>query len=254
MTIDLTGRTAFVTGGSRGIGRAIALALAAAGADIAINYTRRPDDANDVAREVTALGRKASVFQGDVGDFDACRRMTEAALTEFGVFSILVNNAGIASRGNSVVDTDPEEMRRVVRTHVFGSQHMSHLLVPRMRDLPRGDVVMISSGAAQSFGGRGAPYNMAKAGMEALAYTLAKEEREHGIHVNVVAPGLVETDMGERLMKARRNITSMRELDEGSPFGRVCQPEDIANAVVYLVSDEASYVTGQRITVNGGGF
>jgi 3-oxoacyl-[acyl-carrier protein] reductase len=254
MTIDLSGRAAFVTGGSRGIGRAIALALAAAGADIAINYTRHPDDANDVAHEVTALGRKASVFQGDVGDFDACRRMTEAALTEFGAFSILVNNAGIASRGNSVVDTDPEEMRRVVRTHVFGSQHMSHLLVPRMREQPRGDVVMISSGAAQSFGGRGAPYNMAKAGMEALAYTLAKEEREHGIHVNVVAPGLVETDMGERLMKARRNITSMRELDEGSPFGRVCQPEDIANAVVYLVSDEASYVTGQRITVNGGGF
>lgn len=254
MTIDLSGRAAFVTGGSRGIGRAIAIALAQAGADIAINYTRHPDEANAVAEEVTALGRRASVFQGDVGDFDACRRMAEAALAEFGAFSILVNNAGIASRGNTVVDTDPEEMRRVVRTHVFGSQHMCHLLVPKMRDLPRGDVVMISSGAAQTFGARGAPYNMAKAGMEALAYTLAKEEREFGIHVNVVAPGLVETDMGNRLMRARRGVTSLRELDAESPFGRVCQPEDIANAVVFLCSEEASYITGQRITVNGGGF
>lgn len=254
MTIDLSGRAAFVTGGSRGIGRAIALALASAGADVAVNYTRHPDEANEVVAEITALGRKSAAYQGDVGDFESCSRMTEQALKDFGAFSILVNNAGIASRGNAVVDTDPEEMRRVVRTHVFGSQHMSHLLVPPMRTQPRGDVVMISSGAAQSFGGRGAPYNMAKAGMEALAYTLAKEEREHGIHVNVVAPGLVETDMGNRLMRARRNITSMRELDADSPFGRVCQPQDIADAVAFLCSEEASYVTGQRITVNGGGF
>lgn len=254
MTIDLTGRAAFVTGGSRGIGRAIALTLAEAGADIAINYNRDADAANETDEAVRALGRRAEAYQGNVAEFDACQRMVEQALGDFGAFSILVCNAGIASRGNSIVDTDPDELRRVVSTHVFGTQHMAHLLVPQMRGQERGDVVCISSGAAQSLSGRGGPYNMAKAGMEALAYTLAKEEKEHGIHVNVVAPGLVETDMGKRLVRATRGVEDIRELDERSPFGRVCQPEDIANAVVYLCSEEASYVTGQRITVNGGGF
>lgn len=254
MTIDLTGRTAFVTGGSRGIGRAIALTLAEAGADVAINYNRDADAANETVEAVRALGRRAEAYQGDVSDFAAAQQMAQQALGDFGAFSILVCNAGIASRGNTVVDTDPAEMRRVVSTHVLGTQHMAHLLVPQMRGQARGDVVCISSGAAQSLGARGGPYNMAKAGMEALAYTLAKEEKDHGIHVNVVAPGLVETDMGKRLVRATRGVTDIRELDERSPFGRVCQPEDIADAVAFLCSEDASYVTGQRITVNGGGF
>lgn len=254
MTIDLTGCAAFVTGGSRGIGRAIATTLAEAGADIAINYNRDADSANETVEAVRALGRRAEAYQGNVSEFDACQQMVEQALNDFGAFSILVCNAGIASRGNTIVDTDPDELRRVVSTHVLGTQHMAHLLVPQMRGQERGDVVCISSGAAQSLGGRGGPYNMAKAGMEALAYTLAKEEKEHGIHVNVVAPGLVETDMGKRLVRATRGVEDIRELDAKSPFGRVCQPEDIANAVAFLCSEEASYVTGQRITVNGGGF
>lgn len=252
--MSLEGRVALVTGGSRGIGRAIALGLAQDGADVAVNYRRDDEAAAETVAAIQKLGRKAKAYAASVDSWDEDEAMVRQVVEDFGSIGILVNNAGIASRGNTVVDTDPEEMRRVVRTHVFGSQHMCHLLVPKMRDLPRGDVVMISSGAAQSFGARGAPYNMAKAGMEALAYTLAKEEREFGIHVNVVAPGLVETDMGNRLMRARRNVASMRELDAESPFGRVCQPEDIANAVVFLCSEEASYVTGQRITVNGGGF
>ena len=254
MTIDLTGRRAFVTGGSRGIGRAIAVALAEAGADVAINYNRDADAANETCEAIRALGRRAEAYQGNVADFDAAQAMLSQALADFGDFSILVNNAGIASRGNTVVDTDPAEMRRVVATHVFGTQHMAHLLVPQMRGQERGDVICISSGAAQSLGARGGPYNMAKSGMEALAYTLAKEEKEHGIHVNIVAPGLVETDMGKRLVRATRGVEDMRELDARSPFGRVCQPEDIADAVVFLCSEDASYVTGQRITVNGGGF
>ena len=245
MTIDLTGRRAFVTGGSRGIGRAIAVALAEAGADVAINYNREADAANETCEAIRALGRRAEAYQGNVADFDAAQAMVSQALADFG---------GIASRGNTVVDTDPAEMRRVVATHVFGTQHMAHLLVPQMRGQERGDVICISSGAAQSLGARGGPYNMAKSGMEALAYTLAKEEKEHGIHVNIVAPGLVETDMGKRLVRATRGVEDMRELDARSPFGRVCQPEDIADAVVFLCSEDASYVTGQRITVNGGGF
>ena len=251
---DLSGRTALVTGGSRGIGAGIVRGLAQSGADVAINYTRDADAANALADEVRALGRRAETYQADVSDYEQCERMVEAALADFGSIGILVNNAGIASRGNAVADTDPDEMRRVVATHAFGSFYMSQLLVPQMRDLDRGDVVMISSGATASLSGRGAPYNMGKTAMEAVAFSLAKEERANGIHVNIVAPGLVETDMGKRLVRATRGVEDIRELDAGSPFGRVCQPEDIANAVLYFVGPEGSYVTNQRLYVNGGGF
>ncbi|MEE8338461.1 MAG: SDR family oxidoreductase, partial [Dehalococcoidia bacterium] len=201
-----------------------------------------------------ALGRRSEAYGADLADFDACEAMAQQALSDFGGFDILVNNGGLASRGNSVVDTDPEEMRRVVSTHAFGSFYMSKLLVPAMRERERGDVIMISSGATAGLGANGAPYNMGKTALEALAFTLAKEERRNGIRVNIVAPGLVETEMGRRLVRATRGVEDMRELDETSPFGFVCQPEDIANAVVFLCSDEARYVTNQRIYVHGGGF
>ena len=249
---DLAGRNAFVTGGSRGIGRSIALALAGAGANVVVNYTRHPDEANAVVAEIQKLGRKAGAFQGDVSDYASCEAMVAKALGEFGNFSILINNAGIASRGNSVVDTDPEEMRRVVSTHAFGSFYMSQLLIPQMRQQARGDIVMISSGAATGLNARGGPYNMAKTAQEAIAATIAKEERANGIHCNIVAPGLVETDMGTRLMKARGN--DIKTMAPTSAFGRVCQPEDIADAVLFLCSDAASYISNQRIPVNGGGF
>ncbi len=255
VTIDLS---AAATPSSPAAGAASAgassLALARAGADVAINYTRTPDAANETAEQVRALGRRAEVYQADVSDYAQVEAMTQRVLADFGSVGILVNNAGIASRGNSVVDTDPAELERVIATHTYGAFYVSKLLVPQMRELERGDVVMISSGAAQSFGARGAPYNMGKAGMEAVAYTLAKEERKHGIRVNVVAPGLVESDMGFRLARATRGIKDMRELDANMPFGHVCQPEDIANAVLYFVGDSGRYVTNQRLTVNGGGF
>ena len=251
---DLSGRTALVTGGGRGIGAAIVRAFAQAGADVAINYTRDADAANALAEEVRALGRRAETYQANIGDYEQCEAMAESALSDLGAIGILVNNAGIASSGNSVVDTDPAEMRRVVETHAFGSFYMSQLLIPKMRDLDRGDVVMISSGATAGLSGRGSPYNMGKTAMEALAFTLAKEERTNGIRVNIVAPGLVETEMGRCLVRATQGVEDIRELDASSPFGRVCQPEDIANAVLYLVGPEGSYVTNQRIYVNGGGF
>jgi NAD(P)-dependent dehydrogenase (short-subunit alcohol dehydrogenase family) len=251
---DLTGRNALVTGGGRGIGRAISLAFAGAGADVAINYTRDEDSANETAEAVRKLGRRAEVYRANVADYDQCREMVDAALADFGSIGILVNNGGIASRGNTVVDTDPDEMERVVSTHAFGSFYMSSLLVEQMRELERGDVVMISSGAAAGLAARGAPYNMGKAAQEAIAYTLAKEEREFGTRVNVVRPGLTDTDMGFRLMRANAGISDIREVDERSPFGFVCQPEDIANAVLFLVSEEGRYITNQAISVTGGGF
>ena len=200
------------------------------------------------------MGCRAAAYQASVDDFAQDEAMVKAVLHDFGKIDILVNNAGIASRGNSVMDTDPEEIRRVVGVHAFGAFNMTKLVLPSMREQERGDIIYISSGATQTYGARGAPYNMAKAAMQALMHTVAKEERQHNIRVNVVAPGLVDTEMGRRLVRATRGVQNIREMDPHSPFGFVCQPEDIGNMVAFLCSEGARYVTNQVIYVNGGGF
>jgi len=249
----LEGRVALVTGGSRGIGRGIALALAEDGADVAINYRRDEEAARKTVAEIESTGRRAGAFQASVDDYEQDRAMVEAVTRDLGPVDILVNNAGIASRGNTVERTDPTELERVVRLHALAPHHLSQLVIPGMKARPRGDIVMVSSVATLYMTAGGAPYSMGKAAMEALAFTLAKEVRHHGIHVNVVAPGLVETEMGRRLAKATAGVDDLRELDARSPFGRVCQPEDVANAVRFLVSERGSYLTGEKINVHGGG-
>ena len=253
---QVDGRVALVTGGGRGIGRGISELLASEGATVAVNYRRDADAAADTVAAIRAAGGAASTHQASVDDAQACATMIDAIVAEYGRLDILVCNAGIASRGQSVADTDPEEMVRVVAAHAFGSHHLARLAIPHLRRRGRGDVVMISSVATSNYSANGAPYNMGKAALEALAFTLAKEERAHGIHVNVVAPGLVETDMGVRLARAitgNRELEDLRSLDAAAPFGRVCQPLDVANVVLWLCSDGAGYVTGQRIVCNGGG-
>ena len=251
--MSLEGRVALVTGGSRGIGRAIALALAEDGADVAVNYRRDKAAADETVAEIGARGRRGIAIAGSVESLEDCRAVVDAAVAEFGFVDILVNNAGIASRGQSVADTDPAELERVVRVHAFGPHHLSQAVLPSMRTRSRGDIVMISSSATRSFQANGAPYCMGKAALEALAFVLAKEERRNNIHVNVVAPGLVETEMGRRLMKAVAGVDDLRRLDSSMPFGHVCTPEDVAGVVRFLVSDAAGYVSGQRVYVDGGG-
>jgi len=251
--MSLAGRVALVTGGSRGIGRAIALGLARDGADIAVNYRKDLDSAETTVAEIESLGRKAASFQASVGNWDEDAAMVEAVLARFGYIDILVNNAGIASRGQSVADTDPIEMERVVRTHAFAPHYLSKLVLPSMRTRERGDIVMISSAVTRNFIPYGAPYNMGKAAMEALAFGLAKEERSNNIHVNIVAPGLVETEMGKRLVHAAQGVDDLRKLDKGMPFGHVCQPEEVADTVRFVVSDSARYLSAQRLYVDGGG-
>jgi len=250
VSMSLSGRIALVTGASRGIGRAIALGLAADGADIAVNYRREQEEAERTVAEIRALGRRAMAVQASVDDVEACGRMVEAVGSTLGPVSILVNNAGIASRGMTVADTDPAEMQRVIGVHALAPFYMSKLVLPQMRRQKRGDIIMISSVATLAFAARGAPYNMGKAALEALAFTLAKEERPHNIRVNVVAPPLTDTDMGQRLAKSR-GVQQIHDLDANSPFGHVCAPEDIANVVRYLVSDRNSYVSGEKISVHG---
>ena len=167
--------------------------------------------------------------------------------------SILVNNAGIASRGQSVADTDPAELERVMRVHALAPHFLCGRVLPHMRKEARGDIIMISSVATLHHAANGAPYNMGKAAMEALALTLAKEERRHGIRTNIVAPSLTVTEMGKRLTKARTGGKDISELDATSPFGRVSVPEDVAAAVTWLVSDANPYANGQKINIDGGG-
>jgi 3-oxoacyl-[acyl-carrier protein] reductase len=257
---QLDGRIALVSGGGRGIGRGISELLAAEGAAVAVNYHRDQTSADQTVADIEAAGGVARAYQASVDDPDACAAMVASVVADFGGLDTLVCNAGIASRGRAVADTDPAEMIRVVTTHALGPHHLSRVAIPHLRARSashgRGDIVMISSVATSSMSANGAPYNMGKAAMEALAFTLAKEERPYGIHVNVVAPGLVETDMGVRLARAftgNRDMPDLRSLDASSPFGRVCQPVDVANVVLWLCSAGSGYVTGQRIECNGGG-
>ncbi len=252
--MSLSGRIALVSGGGRGIGRAIALGLAADGADVAINYRRDEESARATAADIEQLGRRAVTFPADVGEYEQCVDMVERITGVMGPIDLLVCNAGVASRGQTVADTDPREPDRLWKTHVYSAWALSKLVLPGMRAAPRGDIIMISSVATQYLAPNSAPYNMAKVALEALAVTLAKEERHHGIHVNIVAPGLVDTDMGRRLVKGAMGVSDIRTMDASSAFGHVCTPEEIADAVRFLVSARAAYVTGQRIGVDGGAF
>jgi 3-oxoacyl-[acyl-carrier protein] reductase len=252
--VGLQGRVALVTGGGRGIGKAIALGLAEDGADVAVNYRRDADAAQQTVKEIEALGRRASAYAASVDDYAQCEGMVKGVLTDFGKVDILVNNAGVASRGSSVADTELAEVERLLDTHAIGAWACSKLVLPSMREQERGDIVMISSAATLHMAGWSAPYNMAKAALEALALTLAKEERRNGIHVNIVAPGLVDTEMGRRLVKGAMGVNDIRTMDEKAAFGHVCSPEEVADAVRFVVSEHGSYLTAQRIGVDGGSF
>ena len=252
-----SGRTALVTGGGRGIGRGISVLLAERGATVAVNYAKDAASAAQTVEAIRAAGGHANAFAGDIADLDATQSMLAAVTAEFGAIDLLVNNAGVASRGRGVADTAPDEVERLLRIHAIGPHHLCRLALPALRErakvIGRADIVMISSVATDTHAAYGAPYNMAKAAMEAVAFTLAKEEMRNGIHVNIVAPGLVVSDMGRRLARAVAGVGDIHELDASFPFGRVCEPLDVARVVAFLCSDEAGYVTGERVRVHGGG-
>ncbi|UNK79333.1 SDR family oxidoreductase [Sphingopyxis granuli] len=251
--MTLAGRTALVTGASRGIGRGIALALARAGADIAVNYTRDGEAAAETVAGVIALGRKAKAYQASVTDEAASAAMVAAIEADFGPMSILINNAGIASRGRTVADTDAAEVEKLLAIHAVGAHRLSRLALPQLRRHERSDIIVISSVATLNHAANGAPYNMAKAAAEALALTLAKEEVRSGVRVNIVAPSLTVSDMGERLARAITGQDDIHHLDAKFPFGRVPTPDDVAAAVLWFVSDANPYCSGQKLNIDGAG-
>jgi 3-oxoacyl-[acyl-carrier protein] reductase len=249
---SLAGRRALVTGGGRGVGSAICRLLASEGAAVGVNYRRDREAADALVAEIAAAGGRAVALQASLDAPDEVDALAQSALAALGDIDLLVCNAGIASRGLAVAETTAEEVQRVMAVHTLSAHRLAHLLLPSMRRAPRADIVMISSSEVLHMRANGAPYNMAKAALEALAMTLAKEEAANGVRVNIVAPGLVATEMGERLVRAKLGVASVASLDHSQPFGRVCQPVDVARVVRFLVSEEAALVTGQRVVIDGG--
>jgi 3-oxoacyl-[acyl-carrier protein] reductase len=250
----LTGRVALVTGGGRGIGAAISTELALAGAAVVLTYRRDRAAADALAAGLTERGAHVLSVEAHVEDPGSSAGAVAAAVGEFGSLGIVVSNAGVASRGRPVADTAVDELQWVLAVHAIGPHQLVRAALPHLREQERSDVVFIGSIAASTWGAGGAPYAMGKAALEALAHTLAREERRHGVHVNVVAPGLTDTEMGRRLARATRGVEDIHTLDDDSPFGRVCAPEDVARVVRFLVGPDGGYVNDQRIVVDGGTF
>jgi NAD(P)-dependent dehydrogenase (short-subunit alcohol dehydrogenase family) len=251
-TENPTRRVALVTGASRGIGAAIALRLATDGFDVAVNYRRGEEAAAEVVAVAERAGARALAYRADVSSYEEDAAMVAQVVADFGRLDVLVCNAGIASRGNTVADTDPAEPARLLGVHAVGAHHLAALALPHLRRHDRSDVVVVSSIAAENPAAGGAPYMMAKVALEALARTLALEEGHNGVRVNIVAPGLTVTDMGDRLARAVTGAPGAADLDSATPFGRVTRPEDVAAVVAFLASADASMVTGQRIEVTSG--
>lgn len=239
-------RSALVTGASRGIGRAIAAALAREGWPVCVNYLQRRDAAEALVSELRARGHAAMAFQADVADREAVAAMVQAAAEALGPVELLVNNAGVSQYG-LFQDVDDDLWNRVLAVNLTGPRNAVRAVLPHMLDAKRGCVVNISS----MWGLRGAScetaYAAAKAGLIGLTRSLALELAPSGIRVNCVAPGCVETDMVRRLGEETRAM-----LVEETPLGRLGTPEDIAEAVAFLASDRASFITGQVLTADGG--
>jgi 3-oxoacyl-[acyl-carrier protein] reductase len=237
---NLSDRVALVTGASRGIGRAVALALAAAGADIAVNYRRQEVAADEVAAAVRATGRRAIAVPADVSDRGAVAAMIGRIEAELGAVDVLVNNAGIAIiRG--VDDLTEAEFDLTLTVNLKSAFLCTQAVLPGMRARRWGRIVNISSGAARGAGGIGVHYNASKAGMEGLTRGYAARLVKEGITVNAVAPSLIDTDM----MNARREQYVAR-----IPLGRMGTAEEVAQAVLMVVGNE--YMTGQTVQLNGG--
>lgn len=242
----MTGKTAFVTGGSRGIGRAIVRRLAAEGCAVGINYLRSREQAESLAAQLEAAGCRAMAVQADVADREAVTAAIRQVEAAFGPVSILVNNAGIAQQ-DLFQDTGEALWRRLFAVNVDGAYHTIQAVLPQMLHVKAGSIVNIAS----IWGLRGASceaaYSATKAALIGLSRSLALELAPSGIRVNCVAPGVIRTDMVEALGEE-----TMTSLAEETPMGRLGTPEEIAAAAAFLAGDGAGFITGQVLTADGG--
>ena len=244
--LNFEGKSVLVTGGSRGIGRAIAIAFAENGADVAINYTSNEEAALEVSKEIEALGKTCKIIKCDVSDFENATKMVEDVVAEFGKIDILVNNAGITKDG-LLMRMKEEDFDNVIDVNLKGTfncaKHASAIMLKQRfgKIINMTSVVGIVGNAGQ------VNYAASKAGVIGLTKSLAKELGSRGITVNAVAPGFINTDMTASLSEKVKE-----EASKNIPLKRLGDPEDVANLVGFLASDAANYITGQVINVDGG--
>ncbi len=244
---DLTGKTALVTGSSRGIGKGIALAFARQGADVVVNCAGNIAAAEQTADEIRALGVKALVIKADVSEPDMVKEMFAKIMAEFGKLDILVNCAG-TSQDKDIFDMTKEDWDRIIKTNLTSGMLCSKAAMEIMREQKHGRIIFISSVVAE----RGAlfghvHYAATKAGQIGIVKSMARTAAPLGITVNAIAPGLIRTE----LLVQTHGVEGVEELGASIPLG-LGRPEDVGAAAVYLASDEAKYVTGATLDVNGG--
>ncbi len=244
--IDLSGKSAVVTGGSRGIGRAIALRLGAQGADVAFSYRGNEAAAKETAGAIEGLGRRALAVQADVSDPESADSLIKAALEAFGKVDILVNNAGV-TRDDLIMRMSLDDWRTVLETNLFGAFYATKAVTRPMLKAKGGRIINITSVSGQAGQTGQANYSAATAGLSGLTQATARELASRGITCNAVAPGFVLTELTKDLPE---NVQA--QLTDRTPLGRFGTVEEIADAVAFLVSDEAAFITGQVLAVDGG--
>jgi len=250
---SLEGRVAIVTGAGRGIGRGIAEGLALSGAKV-VCAARTRSQLDEVVASIESSGGTAMAFEMDMKVLKSLQGGVDAAVETYGQLDILVNNAGVGSAAinrPAVADASNEQWNTLLDVNLWGPIFLCRKLVPHMREAERSDVVMISSIAAQALNPGYGVYSVSKAALEAMAHTLAREEKSHGMRVNMIAPGLVDTDMGRKIVAATSGGAPIGDVEARMPFGFVCTADDIAATVTHLCSEDGRYITNQRITISG---